>query len=1113
MRQIRPDTLLNVFLEAPIVRAFAEALGAGKSVAAEGSHGSSTTLLAGATTRLLQRRVVLVVAHLDEADEAMDELQRLGVEAHRLCALELSPGESNVSLDLLAERFSLLRRISEGGLADECVIICPIHALMQRSATPQDLAALTKPLRVGEEHAPEEIVRWLDEAGYKRVDAIEEPGDFAVRGGIIDVFAPTPGERGEAEFASAPVRLDFFGDELESIAEIDLETMGSDRRLEALELVTTDAEAIRERSDGPSPLALMPESAVAILHETMEVTEQGRGYFERATGGSIVGPPAVLKLLQERFRGFAEINQFSKGAPGADVRMELPTGALRGFSTVASEAVGELFEEAESGRIVVVCDSDAELARLRELVSEFTPEGADPDEIEAMEAHLHRGFVWLEGERSVAFAPHHELLHRYQSRRRIRRLRAGRAMDTFLELEAGDYVVHAEHGIAKFAGLKRMKRRKDDKDAGSEEFLTLEFAASAKLHVPVDQIEKVQKYVGGFRGSPPLSTLGGKRWAKQKEQVQEAVRDLAAEMLRIQAAREHLPGIRFPADTGWQREFEAEFPYQETDDQLAALGEIKRDMQQGRPMDRLLCGDVGYGKTELAIRAAFKAAEYGRQVAMLAPTTVLAEQHERTFRERFADYPFRVESVSRFKSAGEAKKILDETAKGRVDILIGTHRLLSKDVRFADLGLVIVDEEQRFGVEHKQTLLSLRTTVDVLTLSATPIPRTLHMSLLGIRDISSLATPPLDRRSIVTEVIPYNENRIRQAIAREMNREGQVFFVHNRVHNIRRVADDVQKLAPEAKILVGHGQMSGKELEQVMLKFIRRQADILVCTTIIESGIDIPTANTMIINDADRFGLADLHQLRGRVGRHKHRAYCYLLLPETRTVSKTAKRRLKAVEEFSMLGAGFKIAMRDLEIRGAGNLLGKEQSGHIAAVGYDMYCRLLERSVRELKHEEEHAPSETSVEIGLTGSLPKAYIPSDMRRMEAYRRVAQARTPEDLERVEQDLADAYGDPPPTAERLLELAALRIHAGALGVRSIVMNPPDVILRCEDPLAVQESLEGAQGTVRVIKPTAKTPDPNALTEVFFRPPSSYLEPVTLLRVLRKRFAQDEAALARA
>ncbi len=1111
MRQIDPQTLLHIPAESASVRAFAEALDAGRSVAAEGSQGSSTALLAGATARILNRPVVLVVAHLDEADDAVDELDRLGVEAHRLCALELSPGESSVSLDLLAERFSLLRRIAEGGVGEACVLVCPIHALMQRSARPEDLAALTKPLRTGEEHAPEELVRWLDGAGYKRVDAIEEPGDYAVRGGIIDLFAPTPGERGEGEFASAPVRLDFFGDELESIAEIDLETMGSDRALTSLELVTTDAEAIRSRSDGPSPLELMPETAVAILHETMEVTEQGRGYFERAMGDAVLGPPAILKLLQERFHAFAEVNQFSKGAPGADVRLELPVGALRGFSTTVSDAVVELFEEAEAGRVIVVCDSEAELARFGELVREFKPDRADPDPIEAVIGRLHHGFVWLEGERPIAFAPHHELLHRYQSRRRIRRLRAGRAMDTFLELEEGDYVVHADHGIARFAGLKRMKRRKGDKEAGTEEFLTLEFAASAKLHVPVDQIEKVQKYVGGFRGHPPLSTLGGKRWAKQKEQVQEAVRDLAAEMLRIQAAREHLPGIRYPADTAWQKEFEAEFPYEETDDQVAALGEIKRDMQQGRPMDRLLCGDVGYGKTELAIRAAFKAAEYGRQVAALAPTTVLAEQHERTFRERFADYPFRIESISRFKSPGEARLLLEEAAKGRVDILIGTHRLLSRDVKFADLGLVIVDEEQRFGVEHKQTLLSLRTTVDVLTLSATPIPRTLHMSLLGIRDISSLATPPLDRRSIVTEVIPYNEKRLRQAIARELNRDGQVFFVHNRVHNIRSVAEDVRKLAPDARVLVGHGQMSGRELEEVMLKFVRREADILVCTTIIESGIDIPTANTMIINDADRFGLADLHQLRGRVGRHKHRAYCYLLLPVTRTVSKTAKRRLKAIEEFSMLGAGFKIAMRDLEIRGAGNLLGKEQSGHIAAVGYDMYCRLLERSVRELKHEEHRAPSETTIEIGLTGSIPKPYIPSDTRRMEAYRRIAQATTREELEKVERDLTDAYGEPPPTAERLLALAALRIDASALGVRSIVVKTPDVILRCEEPTPVQEALESAPGTLRVIRPGGAERSEDGLTELFFRPPTPYLEPETLLRVLRKRFRRDAEALA--
>jgi len=612
----------------------------------------------------------------------------------------------------------------------------------------------------------------------------------------------------------------------------------------------------------------------------------------------------------------------------------------------------------------------------------------------------------------------------------------------------------------------------------------------------------VQKYIGGFKGKPPLSTLGGKKWQNQKEQVKESVKDLAAELLRVQAAREHTPGIRYPADTAWQTEFEAEFPYEETEDQLAAIAEIKKDMATSRPMDRLLCGDVGYGKTEMAIRAAFKAAEFGKQVAVLVPTTILAEQHERTFRSRFADYPFKVASLSRFKSAQEQKDIIERTNKGQVDILIGTHRILSKDVRFADLGLVIVDEEQRFGVEHKHALLGLRLTADVLTLSATPIPRTLHMSMLGLRDISSLSTPPLDRRAVVTEVIPYNEKRIKQAIERELARDGQIYFVHNRINDIKTVADDIQKLAPDARIVIGHGQMPDDELEDVMATFMSRRADILVSTTIIESGIDIPTANTMFINRADNFGLADLHQLRGRVGRYKHRAYCYLLLPQDRPVTDVATKRLRAIEEFSMLGAGFKIAMKDLEIRGAGNLLGAEQSGHIAAVGYDMYCKLLDQSARELRNENTADHADTAIEIGVTGTIPQAYIPSENRRLEAYRRIASARTAQELAKVEEDLKEAYGEPPRGVQRLIELAEIRVGATALGVKSIAVHEQDVIIRTERVDDLIKAFEGVQGTLRPLSPK---PGDTAAT-VYFRPPAQFLEPDTLLAVLRRRFGRQ-------
>ncbi|HYE03176.1 MAG TPA: transcription-repair coupling factor, partial [Phycisphaerales bacterium] len=818
---------------------------------------------------------------------------------------------------------------------------------------------------------------------------------------------------------------------------------------------------------------------------------------------------------------------------GGDAAAELPVSPLPEFPPDASAAVAQLGELAGTHAVLACCSSAGELSRLQELLTEFAP-GAG--QVVPLHAYCHRGFVWNDpgsgpagGRRPVAVVPYHELLHRFQTRRRFRagstRLRAGRAVDTFLDIKPGDIVVHRDHGLAKFVGLTllepasarvsaaaRLRRpgpRKAAADADLEEYLTLEFAHGAKLHVPATTIDQVQRYVGAARGgAPSLSVLGGERWKRQKQEAAESVRGLASELLRVRAAREHLPGTRFPADTPWQREFEAEFPFEETEDQLAALQEIKRDMQTARPMDRLLCGDVGYGKTELALRAAFKAAEFGRQVAVLVPTTVLAEQHERTMRARLAGYPFRIESLSRLKSAKQVNETLAAVRKGHVDVVVGTHRLLSKDVRFADLGLLVVDEEQRFGVEHKERLLALRLTVDVLTMSATPIPRTLHMAMLGLRDISTLSTPPLDRRAVVTEVVPYSERRIQQAIARELAREGQVYFVHNRVHNIRQVAERVRALAPPAaRVVIGHGQMEPKELEGVMLAFMRREADILVCTTIIESGIDNPTANTIIISDADRFGLSDLHQLRGRVGRYKHRAYCYLLLPESRPVTEKARRRLRAIEEFSMLGAGFKIAMRDLEIRGAGNILGPEQSGHIAAVGYEMYCELLEQAVKHLRNEPVVVPSQTSVELGLVGVIPKAYIPSDARRLDAYRRLTLAQSPEQLDAFERELQEAYGPAPPPVRRLLDLAELRIAANRLEVRALAVRDQDVVFRTPDPGRLESLLREAKGTVRILPPKPG----EEVCEVYYRPPESYFKPQTLLAVLRKHLCAPRPAAA--
>ncbi|MCC7204443.1 MAG: transcription-repair coupling factor, partial [Phycisphaeraceae bacterium] len=1008
------------------------------------------------------------------------------------------------------------------------VHVAPIQALMQAVPQADAVGDFSLTLSRGKRMPPGQLLEWLDRAGYTRVDAIEQPGDFALRGGIVDIFAPSgrltlDEKRGKPANTSdqvdpskssggggMPVRVDFFGDEIDTLTLINTDTMGSGAAIVSVQLIGASPKQLQADGRTTNFVSLLPKDAIIVLHEVLELSEQARGYYERLTDArGIFSPNALMKLLTDR--PHVRVHQYGSAGPGQDA-VKMPVRTLMSFDRDAGTAVDELIEltQPDSGggksRVVVLCANDAEKTRLAELLTEHTPApgGAPGSTAIALEiGYLHRGFAWEDASASLHLVPHHELFHRYRTRRRIRRVSsaAERASDAFLDLEVGDYVVHVDHGIARFVGLKTMRRNN-----ASQDYLTLEFAEKALLHVPATQIDLIQKYVGGFQGRPPLSVLGGKRWAKQKQEAAAAAKDLAAQLIRLQAARASLPGVRFPGDTAWQKEFEAEFPYEETEDQLAAIAEIKKDMSDEQPMDRLICGDVGFGKTEVAIRAAFKAVEFGKQVAVLVPTTVLAEQHERTFNERMADYPFKIASISRFKTAGEQKALLDQLAAGRVDVIIGTHRLLSADVRFTDLGLVVIDEEQRFGVEHKQKLLQFRMTADVLTLSATPIPRTLHMAMLGLRDISSLSTAPTDRRAIVTEVVPYERQRVKQAIVRELSRDGQVYFVHNRVHNIQSVADEIQKLVPDARIAVGHGQMAAHDLEEVMLRFMRRQVDVLVCTTIIESGLDIPTANTIFIHEADHYGLADLHQLRGRVGRSKHRAYCYLLLPEDRPITDTAQRRMRAIEQYSMLGAGFKIAMRDLEIRGAGNLLGAEQSGHIAAVGYEMYCKLLEQEARQLRHEKVIEPVRTHLELPGAGRIPPQYVPSEKHRMDAYKRLSRAASMEELTQLTKDLVDAYGQPPETVQALFDLAELRIAASSLGVRMIRLDGPDVILRSDDPWKVERafvsSLNGSpgrdnkgprvQGRVTVLDD--KT--------VYYRPPANYLEfPETLLAVLRK------------
>jgi len=1075
------------------------------AVAVSGLWGSALSAVTAALEKHLGRPMLVICGHVDEADDIADDMELFhGRRPEVLPALEVVGELRTVSEEQAANRLALVDRLASGGAGASAPvhIVASIQALMQAVPARSQIRELSRTLAPGQQIGQEQLISWLVEHGYNRLEQVEMPGDFAVRGGIVDIYLPGDFEE-SGEEVGLPVRLDFFGDRIESIRRFDMESLGSRQPLSSVRITDLRGE-VGDIENATSLFSYVPDDAVVVFWAGQEIAEQARSYYDRLVNVRGVYPLADVVRLSQRFARL-ELGMFEQPvfvasgdaqSPSAEA-ITLPFRSLQRFEGDSARALAELHELSRTHDVAVLCDNVGEVQRLVELVDAHHP--GLRQRISISTGHMHHGFVWAgdsDGERPLALVPHHELFNRYEVRRRPRKVIESRPIDSFLDLRVGDYVVHVAHGIARFAGMQTVAR-----DGRTEEYLTLRFADDAVLHVPATHINLVQKYIGGFRGRPRLSRLGTTTWAKEKARVTEAVEDMAAELLEIQAARAAQPGIAYPPDSDFQKQFEAEFPYEPTPDQVQAAAEIKQDMEKPRPMDRLLCGDVGYGKTELAMRAAFKAVENNKQVAVLVPTTVLAEQHYRSFRERMADYPVEIECISRFKTRRQQREILKRAREGRIDVLIGTHRLLSADVAFRALGLVIVDEEQRFGVAHKEQLKKLRRTVDVLTMSATPIPRTLHMGLIGLRDISSLTTPPQDRRSVVTEVIPYDTQRIRQAILRELNRDGQVYFVHNRVkeggggdwfggrQTIDEVAARIQMLVPEARVVVGHGQMGERELEEVMLKFLRHEADILVCTTIIESGLDIPNANTIFINEADMFGLSQLHQLRGRVGRWKHRAYCYLVLPP-RPLRENAAKRLKAIEEYSHLGAGFKIAMRDLEIRGAGNILGPEQSGHIATVGYELYCQMLEEAARRLRNEPPPLRADAHVDIGVSTAIPRSYIPSERQRMDAYRRLTRCTRIEEVQRVVRDIADAHGPAPEELKVLAALMELRLLAGYFGIESIVRQEPDVVIKMASAERVQKALAGAPGRLSVV-------DEETL---YYRPPPSYMKPETLLLVLR-------------
>lgn len=1059
-----------------------------------GLWGSFGSVLIGLISQQLGRPILYVKPYIDDTFKAFDDLQTVGIAPVEMLAAWEGPEDLPDAADpVRAQRVKVVMGLCNGSIP--AVTCASIQALCQPVPTAQSIQQGSIHLVPGCQLCPDELARWLVQAGFESVDRLEMPGQFARRGGIMDIFAPIAsmeGAHGSGQDGLA-IRMEFFGETIDTIRKVDLDTHRSTDLVQQVRLVSPIIGQDMARC--ALFLDLLPDQTLVAIEEPSDC-QQVTGVLVSRSAGKLFGWPELYRALGR----FTQLHMARFGAPdgqaiGIDVHSvqqyqirpsEIDQTRSGVFGNIYS-CLDQLIAQARCGKkVYLFCEGPAELERMGQIAS--GPKGQLPANLHLVQGYLAGGFA-IES-LGMIVVTHHELFGQHPLRRITRSEYQTVRVDSVTDLEPGDYVVHAVYGIGRFLGIQTMEGK-----TGQAEYLAIEYADKAKIHVAASNIHLVQKYIGTGLARPKLSKISSKAWQRQKEKVFAAVTDLAAEMLATQAKRQAIGGYAFGTDSQWQRQFEASFPYVETPDQTTAMDQIKADMARPVAMDRLLCGDVGYGKTELAMRAAFKAVECGKQVAVLVPTTVLSVQHCRTFRQRFADFPVCIEVLNRFKSPAEVADILERLSKGAVDILIGTHRLLTADVQFKDLGLLIIDEEQRFGVEHKERLKRLRVNVDILTMTATPIPRTLHMSLIGLRDISCLASPPLDRRSVATIVARYDPQLIRKAVIAELDRGGQVFYLHNRVRTIDRCTWQVRRLLADtsARIGVAHGQMGKLELERTMVDFVEGRIDVLICTTIIESGLDIPNANTIIIEDADRFGLSDLHQLRGRVGRFWRRAYAYMLLPTSRPISPMAVKRLKAIEEYSQLGAGFRIALRDLEIRGAGNILGPEQSGHIQAVGYHMYCQLLAQAVRRLRNEQVEPVYKAAVDLGFAVSIPKAYIASDRLRMEMYRRIAQADTTAQLDQIASELKDVYGPVPQEVELYLQLARLRLDAGAYGLDSIRLTDGRLVFSFRQPHP-----DRAARLFSRVRAVVRIPDPKT---VIMEVPERYCEPQTILAVLRK------------
>lgn len=983
----------------------------------------------------------------EKAKQAYDEYRFLDDNVYLFPAKDLLFYHADIKGKyLLGQRMEVVRALIEAPKDVELTILTTSDALLDGLIPIEELAGSQIHLESGDVLDFTKLQEQLVAMGYVREVEIEGPGQFAVRGGIIDIYPLTE---------EVPVRIELWGDEIDSIRTFDVESQRSIENLEEIDLYPA-AELTGTKGNSVSFLDYFPKKSTLLfldepirLNERCEIVEEE--YRKSVENREDVEETVFsTETIVEKINGYSSVGftVLESKCPGYKLRKtySIPTKSVNPYNNSFEMLTRDLKRLKRSGyRVILISGSRTRAKRLAEDLRDYDLSSFYSDEEDRLVqngeilvtyGHVTEGYEYPMLKFMVISES--DIFGRKKKKKK-RKQYDGQKIQNFTELKVGDYVVHENHGLGIYQGIEKIEVDKVTKD-----YMKISYAGNGNLYLPATQLDMIQKYAGADAKKPKLNKLGTSQWTKTKNQVRSAVKIVAKDLVNLYAARQQADGYEYGPDTSWQTEFEEMFPFEETDDQLQAIEDTKRDMESHKIMDRLICGDVGFGKTEVAIRAAFKAVQEDKQVVYLAPTTILAQQIYNTFVQRMKEYPVKIGLLCRFRTATEQKKTIEDLKKGMVDIVIGTHRVLSKDVGFKDLGLLIIDEEQRFGVTHKEKIKHLRENVDVLTLTATPIPRTLHMSLIGIRDMSVLEEAPMDRMPIQTYVMEYNDEMVREAIERELSRGGQVYYVYNRVSDIADVAGRIQKLVPDANVTFAHGQMNERQLENIMFDFVNGEIDVLVSTTIIETGLDISNANTMIIHDADKMGLSQLYQLRGRVGRSNRMAYAFLLYRRDKLLKEVAEKRLAAIREFTDLGSGFKIAMRDLEIRGAGNLLGAEQHGHMEAVGYDLYCKMLGEAVKQEKGELDEDVFATTLDLNVDAYIPDSYIPNEFQKLDVYKRIASIENEEEMDDMMEELIDRFGEPPKKVQQLLHIAMLKTLAHSAYVTSVEQKGEEIKL---------------------------------------------------------------------